>query len=144
VATEILEVDGGRVRRRAGSYEDYVDALDRRVREARGAAGGGGARPGDAGAEAGAPAAPTGAKAWEERKRLRSARAKAASHATRSEERLRALERERERLAAEVAARPSAADLHRTLYEKGLQVAEAEDALLKALARVEELGGEDA
>jgi ATP-binding cassette subfamily F protein 3 len=35
VATEILEVGDGRVRRRAGSYEDYVDDLDRRMRHER-------------------------------------------------------------------------------------------------------------
>jgi ATP-binding cassette subfamily F protein 3 len=131
VATEILEVDGGRVRRRSGDYGDYVADLDRRVREARtsaggdGPGGGGGAAP-ERKKEAG------GAAAWEARKKERSAKAKAENEARKAEERLRYLEGEREKVRAALVATPADADLQRKHYELDLQVAKAEDAWLSA------------
>jgi ATP-binding cassette subfamily F protein 3 len=144
VATEILEVDGGHVRRRSGSYGDYVEDLDRRVREDRGAASGLSALPGTVTAAPARekPRAETGAAAWEERKKRRSERAKAASTARKAEERLRALERERDRLAGEARARPSDAGLSRTLYEAEVAVTKAEESWLEAQARAEALGEE--
>jgi ATP-binding cassette subfamily F protein 3 len=131
VATEILEVDGGRVRRRSGGYEDYVEDLDRRVREGRSVATAEEER-----AEAAKPEG--GAKAWEERKRRRSERAKAVNQAKKAEERLRSLEKERTRLAEAVKAAPSDAGLHRKLYETEIQVAQAEEAWLSAQAKIDE------
>ncbi len=145
VATEILEVDGGHVRRRSGSYTDYVEDLDRRVREARSSASGlavlpGTVRPGPAKAAAGAPA--TGAAAWEERKRKRSERAKAASTAKKAEEKLRTLEKERDRLLGLTLAHPADAGYSRSLYEVEIQVTRAEEQWLAAQAKVEELGAD--
>jgi ATP-binding cassette subfamily F protein 3 len=127
-ATEILEVDGGRVRRRAGDYGDYVEDLDRRVREARRAASGDEERREEAAA---------GARAWEERKRRRAERAKARSDAARLEARLAELEGERAAQAEAVAAAPADPDLYRRLYEIEIELGKAEEEWLAAQARVE-------
>jgi len=164
VATEILEVDSGHVRRRSGSYTDYVEDLDRRVREARKSASGLSALPGTVrpdpsrsggskghGGKEGAgsegdggtkPRPATGAAAWEERKRKRSERAKAASTAKKAEEKLRTLEKERDRLVGLSLAHPADAGYSRSRYEVEIQVTKAEELWLAAQAKMEELGEE--
>ncbi len=143
VATEILEVDGGRVRRRPGSYGDYVADLDRRVREARNSASRLPALPGTVRADPGrgGKARPeSGAAAWEERKRRRSEIARARGAVKKSEERRAALESDRRTLHAAVEASPADAGLHRRLYELDIEIRKAEDAWLSAQARIDDLG----
>jgi len=132
VATEVLEVDGGRVRRRSGDYGDYVEDLDRRVRAALEApAGGGGARRRGA-----------GARDWEERKRRRSDLARARADLGEAEEATTRLEAEKRRLQDAVAADPSDPEPYRRLYEVDLELQRAEEAWLDAQARIERLSAE--
>ncbi|MCK6479012.1 MAG: ABC-F family ATP-binding cassette domain-containing protein [Planctomycetaceae bacterium] len=125
---EILEVDGGRVRMRAGEYGDYVDDLERRVRASIGAAPDGEKKE------------KKGAADWAEAKRLRSERAKARNGLKKAEERMRALEAERDRLAAAVRDHPSDAGRYRVLHEREIDLRKAEEEWLAAQALVERLG----
>jgi ATP-binding cassette subfamily F protein 3 len=129
---EILEVDGGRVRRRAGDYGDYVDDLERRVRSSLG---------GLPGVEA--PREGKGDSGYAEGKRLRSERAKARNALKKAEARMAALEEERRKVHAAVQAAPSDPDLYRTLHEREIDLRAAEEEWLAAQARLEELGGGD-
>ena len=127
VATEVLEVDGGRVRRRSGDYGDYVEDLDRRVRASLEgpAAPAGGRRPA------------AGATAWEESKRRRADLARARKDLQAAEERQAALGEERRLLQADIEANPSDPDLYRRLYEVDIEIRAAEEAWLEAQARIE-------
>ncbi len=128
VEPAILEVDGGRVRFRAGDYGDYVEDLERRVRE--------GLRE-ESGSSRGAE--PKGETDWHRRKRLRSEEAKARADLRRAEERVAALEEERKALYAAIEADPVSTDRvrYRRLHEVETLLAEAEDAWLSAQARLE-------
>ena len=132
-ATEILEVDGGRVRRRSGDFGDYVEDLDRRVRASLGAA----PAPPVRAAEKG------GAEGWKEQKRRRSERARAQSSLKRTEALLHALEAEKHALLGAIEADPTNPDpaRYRRIHELESELAYAEDAWLAAQARLEELGG---
>jgi ATP-binding cassette subfamily F protein 3 len=131
VATEVLEVDGGRVRRRSGDYGDYVEDLDRRVRASLEgtAAAGAGRRPAE------------GAAAWEESKRRRADLARARKDLRAAEERQAALGAEREALHAAVAKDPADAGSYRRLYEVDLEIRAAEEAWLEAQGRIDGLEG---
>ncbi len=133
VEPEILEVDGGRVRRRAGEYGDYVEELERRVRGSLGAPSGAapGPRRGD-GTDSG----------YAEGKRLRAARAKAQSDLRKAEERLAAIEEEREAARSAVEERPVEPGVYSRLHDAEEALLRAEETWLSAQVRLEELGGE--
>ena len=128
IEAEIIEVGAGHVRRRAGDYGDYVDALERRVRASIGAGGSGEKKEGK------------GAADWAESKRLRSERAKARNGLAKADQRMKALEAERDRLAQALVANPADAGLYRTLHEREIDLRKAEEEWLGFQAKVEELG----
>ena len=129
VATEVLEVDGGHVRRRAGDYGHYVEDLDQRVRRAleSPASGSGGRRRG------------SGAKEWEERKKRRSELARAKSDLKASEEATARLEAEKKSLQEAATANPADPEPYRRIYELDLELHRAEEKWLDAQARIEAL-----
>ncbi len=134
VATEVVEVDGGRIRRRPGEYDDYVRDLLGRARASLTVAPssiGTGAAPARAAPAAG------GADAWKEQKRRRAARARAERDVVEAEARLRRLEAEKAALFDAVEADPADTDRYRRLHALEAAVEEAEDAWLAAQARRE-------
>jgi ATP-binding cassette subfamily F protein 3 len=154
VATQVVEVDGGRVRVRAGSYDDYVDELEQRARRSLAAPT---ARSGTPTADASNKGAPgknapaakpamTAKEMFEEGKRRRAERTRAATAVAKAEKHMTALRAERAAFFAAIEGAPNVAssERYRRLHDLEESLAKAEEEWLAHNTRLEALDSDGA
>jgi len=134
VATDIVEVQNGSVRRYPGTYEDYVYSMEMRVQEESGS----GAQ------ESGARVEKQTKSDWELKKELESEKRKIASRLKKSEENVRAYKEEREVIHNDFMAHPDQWSQERyARYEELAKLIEKEEQeWLELQAKAEAMGAQ--